>query len=40
LRDDADSKLSGYYDPNRNWPWILQPKYIQNGAHHYPFSLL
>ena len=38
--DDADSKLSGYYDPNRNWPWNWQPKYIQSGAHHYPFSIL
>ncbi len=40
FEEEADSKLSGYYDPNRNWPWNWQPKYIQSGAHHYPFSIL
>ncbi|HZZ71321.1 MAG TPA: M14 family metallopeptidase [Pirellulales bacterium] len=40
FENDADSKINGAYDPNRNWPWNWQPKYVQRGAHHYPFSLL
>lgn len=36
IDEDAD----GYYDPNRNWPWVWQPGYIQRGAHNYPFSVL
>lgn len=35
VNEDAD----GYYDPNRDWPWNWQPKYVQGGAFRYPFSL-
>ncbi len=27
------------YDPNRNWPWRWQPRYVQGGADYYPTSL-
>ena len=27
------------YDPNRNWPWNWQPRYVQGGADYYPGSL-
>lgn len=27
------------YDPNRDWGWNWQPRYIQSGADRYPFSL-
>jgi len=29
----------GTYDPNRNWPWLWQPQYVQYGADAYPTSL-
>jgi len=42
--NDADGRVNedsdGFYDPNRDWPWNWQPRYIQNGAHRYPFSIL
>ena len=27
------------YDPNRNWPWRWQPRYVQGGSDYYPASL-
>jgi len=27
------------YDPNRDWGWKWEPKYIQRGARRYPFSI-
>jgi len=35
VNEDGD----GYYDPNRNWAWKWQPKYVQRGADRYPFSV-
>ncbi len=44
LDNDEDGDISedgpGYYDPNRDWPWNWQPKYVQSGAHRYPLSIL
>lgn len=41
--NDGDGRVNedgtGYYDPNRNWPWRWQPQYIQAGADPYPTSL-
>ncbi len=41
--NDRDGKVNedgdGNYDPNRDWAWNWQPKYIQRGAHRYPFSI-
>jgi hypothetical protein len=41
--NDGDGEVNedgdGYYDPNRNWAWNWQPAYVQEGAHHYPFSI-
>lgn len=31
--------LAFSYDPNRNWPWRWQPRYVQGGADYYPTSL-
>ncbi len=36
VNEDGD----GYYDPNRDWGWLWQPKHIQRGAYRYPFSIL
>ena len=36
VNEDGD----GFYDPNRDWPWHWQPAYVQEGAYHYPFSIL
>jgi murein tripeptide amidase MpaA len=30
----------GFYDPNRDWPRLWQPGYVQSGAYRYPFSLV
>ncbi|MBI5837562.1 MAG: peptidase M14 [Candidatus Eisenbacteria bacterium] len=30
---------TGYYDPNRDWGWNWAPRYVQQGAERYPFSL-
>jgi hypothetical protein len=42
--NDGDGSIdedgAGYYDPNRDWPWNWQPKYVQMGAHRYPLSVL
>jgi hypothetical protein len=42
--NDGDGRVNedgdGFYDPNRDWPWNWQPRYIQSGAHRYPFSIL
>jgi len=41
--NDGDGRVNedraGYYDPNRNWPWLWQPQYVQSGADAYPTSL-
>ena len=42
--NDGDGRVDedgpGGYDPNRDWGWNWQPRYVQNGALHYPFSIL
>lgn len=42
--NDGDGRINedgdGYYDPNRDWAWRWQPRYIQRGAYRYPFSIL
>ncbi len=44
IDNDGDGRVNedgpGYYDPNRDWPWMWQPDYVQNGAHRYPLSIL
>ncbi len=35
----ANEDGDGYYDPNRDWAWQWQPRYVQRGAGHYPFSI-
>jgi hypothetical protein len=35
INEDGD----GYYDPNRDWPRLWQPDYVQGGAYRYPFSV-
>lgn len=43
--NDGDGQINedgkGYfdYDPNRDWAYQWEPKYIQRGARRYPFSL-
>ncbi len=43
LDNDADGAVNedgvGYYDSNRNWAWLWQPEYVQDGADYYPFSI-
>ncbi|MCK5556841.1 MAG: peptidase M14, partial [Candidatus Hydrogenedentes bacterium] len=43
IDNDGDGRINedpaGGYDSNRNWAWDWQPRYIQRGAHEYPFSL-
>lgn len=43
IDNDGDGNVNedgdGYYDPNRDWAWDWQPRYVQPGAHRYPFSL-
>lgn len=43
LDNDGDGRVNedgdGYYDPNRDWPWRWQPRYVQRGAYRYPFSI-
>jgi hypothetical protein len=36
---DVNEDADGYYDPNRDWAWDWQPRYVQGGAHRYPFSV-
>ncbi|MCP4157909.1 MAG: hypothetical protein GY757_59920, partial [bacterium] len=42
IDNDGDGELNedseGYVDPNRNWGFQWQPKYVQNGSGDYPFS--
>lgn len=41
--NDGDGRVNedgdGFYDPNRDWAWNWQPRRVQWGAHHYPFSI-
>lgn len=41
--NDGDGRVNedrpGYYDPNRNWPWLWAPPNVQWGADAYPTSL-
>ncbi len=43
IDNDGDGLLNedpiGYYDPNRDWGYNWQPRYIQMGAGEYPFCL-
>ena len=43
IDDDGDGRVNedgdGSYDPNRDWGWNWQPRYVQGGAYRYPFSL-
>jgi hypothetical protein len=43
LDNDDDCRVNedppGGYDMNRNWGYDWQPRYVQGGAHDYPFSL-
>ena len=43
IDNDGDGQVNedgtGFYDPNRNWPYRWQPPYVQGGADHYPTSL-
>ncbi len=43
IDNDGDGRVNedraGYYDPNRNWPWLWAPSYVQSGADAYPTSL-
>jgi hypothetical protein len=36
---DVNEDGDGYYDPNRDWGWNWQPRYVQAGAYRYPFSI-
>lgn len=44
IDNDGDGQVNedgdGYYDPNRDWPFDWQPRYVQPGANRYPFSIL
>jgi len=44
IDNDQDGQVNedgdGFYDPNRDWGWNWQPRYVQNGAYRYPFSIL
>ena len=41
--NDGDGRVNedgdGFYDPNRDWAWNWQPRYVQFGAYRYPFSI-
>ena len=43
IDNDGDGQVNedgtGFYDPNRNWPYRWQPPYVQGGSDHYPTSL-
>ena len=43
IDNDGDGRVNedpaGGYDSNRNWAGEWQPRYVQRGAHEYPFSL-
>ena len=42
--NDGDGRVNedgdGFYDPNRDWPWEWEPRYVQHGSYRYPLSLL
>ena len=42
--NDGDGQVNedgpGYYDPNRDWGWNWQPRYVQFGADRYPFTFV
>ncbi len=42
IDNDGDGEVNedgpGYYDPNRDWAWNWQPRYVQWGADRYPFT--
>ncbi len=42
--NDGDGEVNedgpGYYDPNRDWAWNWQPRYVQWGADRYPFTFV
>ena len=42
IDDDGDGRVNedppGYLDMNRNWGFLWQPTYVQDGAGLYPFS--
>jgi hypothetical protein len=43
IDNDGDGEVNedgdGYYDPNRDWGYDWQPRYVQPGAYRYPFSI-
>jgi len=43
IDNDGDGLVNedgpGFYDPNRDWGWNWQPRYVQYGADRYPFTL-
>ena len=43
IDNDGDGRVNedppGGYDMNRNWGYDWQPRYVQGGAHEFPFSL-
>lgn len=43
IDNDGDGQVNedgdGYYDPNRDWAWHWQPRFVEGGAYRYPFSL-
>jgi hypothetical protein len=43
IDNDGDGQVNedgpGFYDPNRDWGWNWQPRYVQYGADRYPFTL-
>ena len=43
IDNDGDGEVNedgpGFYDPNRDWGWNWQPRYVQYGADRYPFTL-
>ncbi len=34
----SPDNLDKGYDPNRDWPWMWQPQYVQRGAARFPLS--
>lgn len=43
IDNDGDGQVNedgpGFYDPNRDWGWNWQPRYVQRGSDRYPFTL-
>jgi hypothetical protein len=44
IDNDGDGQVNedgpGFYDPNRDWGWNWQPRYVQFGADRYPFTFV